>query len=184
MRMGPGDERGAVLGGLVQSMMRKERGFTMVEVMVVMLILFIITAMMVPLMRSAILRAHVGAMAADAKSIHLAFKRYYIDNDKYPNSNDDPKFQLDTFQPLVSEGYYDGRVVTKLEDGQADGYDSPDDQGLNQEFWLELTLKFNPNIRFLIADSDNAPLGGGKFYDGIYMYKGGVLTALTAPVDY
>ena len=67
-------------------MRRKDRGFTIVEVLVVMLILFVITGMMVPLMRSAILRAHVGAMAADAKSIHLAFKRFYIDNDMYPNS--------------------------------------------------------------------------------------------------
>ena len=173
-----------VLGGLVRRMMRKERGFTLVEVMVVMLILFIITGMMVPLMRSAILRAHVGAMAADSKSIHLAFKRFYIDNDMYPNSEDDPAFQLDSFEPLVSEGYYDGRVKGKLEGGQADGYDSPDDQGVNQEFWLELTLKYNPNVRFLIAESDNAPLGGGEYYDGIYMYKGGVLTPLTSPVDY
>lgn len=154
------------------------------EIMVVMLILFIITGMMIPLMRSAILRAHVGAMAADAKSIHLAFKRFYIDNDMYPNADSDPSFQLDTFEPLVAEGYYDGRVANKLSGDQADGYDSPDDQGLNQEFWLEMTLKYNPNIRFLIAESDNAPLGGGDFYDGIYMYKGGVLTPLTAPVDY
>jgi hypothetical protein len=156
----------------------------MVEVMVVMLILFVIMGMMVPLMRSAILRAHVGAMAADAKSIHTGFKRFYIDNDMYPNSADDPAFQLDSFEPLVSAGYYDGRVVSKLLGDQADGYDSPDDIGLNQEFWLEMTLKYEPNIRFLIADSDNAPLGGGDFYDGIYMYKGGVLTALTAPVEY
>ncbi len=165
-------------------MMRKDRGFTLVEVMVVMLILFIIAGMMIPLMRSAILRAHVGAMAADAKSIHLAFKRFYIDNDMYPNADDDPSFQLDTFEPLVGEGYYDGRVAGKLEGDQADGYDSPDDQGLNQEFWLELTLKYNPNIRFLIADSNNAPLGEGDFYDGIYMYKGGVLAPLTSPVEY
>ena len=165
-------------------MMRNSRGFTMVEIMVVMLILFIITAMMVPLMRSAILRAHVGAMAADAKAIHLAFKRFYIDNDMYPNADNDPAFQLDTFEPLVSQGYYSGVVIPKLEGDTCDDYDSPDDQGLNQEFWLELTLKYNPSIRFLIAESDNAPLGGGDYYDGIYMYKDGVLTPLTAPVDH
>jgi prepilin-type N-terminal cleavage/methylation domain-containing protein len=173
-----------VLGGLGRSMMRKERGFTLVEVMVVMLIIFIVAGMMIPLMRSAILRAHVGAMAADAKSIHLAFKRFYIDNDMYPNSENDPAFQLDSFEPLVAEGYYDRRVASKLDGEQADGVDSPDDQGLNQEFWLELTLKYNPNVRFLIAESDNAPLGGGDYYDGIYMYKGGVLTPLTSPVEY
>ena len=159
-------------------MMRKDRGFTLVEVLVVMLIVFIITGMMVPLMRSAILRAHVGAMAADAKSVHLAFKRYYIDNDMYPNSNDDPKFQLDTFEPLVTEGYYDGRVASKLDGDKADGYDSPDDQGLNQEFWLEMTLQSEPSIRFLVVRSDDSPLGGGEWLDGVFVYRDGELERL------
>ena len=164
-------------------MTQKNQGFSLIEMLVVMAILLIITSMMFPLFKSAILRAQVGAMASDAKAIQMGFKRFYIDNDMYPNASDDPAFQLDTFEPLVSEGYYDGRVAGKLEDDQADAYDSPDDEGRNQEFWLEMTLKVDPRIRFLVADSDNSPLGGGAHYNGIYMFKNGVLTPLTAPVD-
>jgi hypothetical protein len=79
---------------------------------------------------------------------------------------------------LVSAGYYDGRVASKLVGGQLDGYDSPDDAGLNQEFWVEMTLVYDPSIRFLVADSNDAPLGGGDYFDGIYLFRDGVLTPI------
>lgn len=164
-------------------MNRTERGFSLIELMIVMLIMFIITSMTFPLFKSAILRAQAGAVASDARTIHLAFKRYYIDNDEYPNAGSTPAFNLATFEPLVSGGYYGGQVLPKLEGDQVDAYDSPDDEGVNQEFWLEMTLKVEPRIRFLIADSDNAPLGGGDDYNGIYMFKDGVLTPMTSPVS-
>jgi hypothetical protein len=47
-----------------------------------------------------------------------------------------------------------------------------------------MTLAYDPSVRFLIADSDNAPLAGGDYMDGIYLYKNGVLHALTSPVDH
>jgi hypothetical protein len=135
------------------------------------------------MMQSAMLRAHVGAMSSDARVIHTAFKQYFLDYDMYPNTVDAPAFELDTFEPLVSDGYYDGRIVERLEDGQADGYDSPDDRGINQEFWIEMTLDFDPTVRFLVSDSDNAPLAGGIYMDGIFLYKNGVLHPINSPVD-
>ena len=90
-----------------------------------------------------------------------------------------PKFELDTLEPLISLGYYKGSITPKLSNNRADAYDSPDDQGSNQEFWLEMTLKAEPSVRFLVVDSDNAPLSGGTYLDGIYVYLNGVLT----PID-
>jgi hypothetical protein len=119
-------------------------------------------------------------LTTDAKAIYLAFKQYNIDFSAYPNAEDAPNFQLDTMEPLVSLGYYTGSVSTKLAGNQADGYDSPDDQGQNQEFWLEFTLDFDPTIRYLVADSDDAPLSGGDYFDGVYLYRDGVLTPLYA----
>ena len=60
-------------------------------------------------------------------------------------------------------------------DGKADGYDSPDDVGVNQEYWLEMTLAVDTSIRFLVADSDNAPLAGGDYYHGIFLFLDGQL---------
>jgi prepilin-type N-terminal cleavage/methylation domain-containing protein len=156
-----------------------QRGFSLLELLIVVAIIAILMAIAVPVMREAILRAHISAVATDAKAIYVAFKRHHMDNSQYPNESDTPAFELDTFQPLVSMQYYDGRVLPKLLEHQADAYSSPDDGGPNQEFWLEMTLAYDPSVRFLVSDSDDAPLAGGGYFDGIFLYRNGALTPLT-----
>ena len=159
------------------------RGFSLVELLVVVAIIAVLMGIMIPMMQSAMLRAHVGAMASDSRIIQMAFKQYFLDFDMYPNSVDAPVFELDTFEPLVNLGYYDGNVVQRLEGLSADAYDSPDDVGINQEFWVEMTLDFDPTVRFLVADSDNAPLGGGNYMDGVFMYRDGTLHPFNSTMD-
>ena len=159
------------------------RGFSLIELLVVVAIIAVLMGIMVPLMQSAMLRAHVGAMASDCRVVHTAFKQHYLDFNMYPNSSNPPAFALDTFEPLVGQGYYDGRIAGHLEGLAADAYDSPDDEGINQEFWLEMTMDFDPTVRFLVADSNDAPLSGGTDMDGVYLYKNGVLRSLNRPVD-
>ncbi len=158
------------------------KGFSLLELLVVVAIIGVLMAITVPLMQSAMLRAHVGSMAVNSRIIFNAFQRYYIDFNMYPNSSNPPAFELDTFEPLVNLNYYDGHVLTKLASEQADGFDSPDDEGINQEFWLEMTLAFDPTVRFLVVDSDNAPLSGGDDMAGVFLYKNGVLHSLNDPV--
>jgi prepilin-type N-terminal cleavage/methylation domain-containing protein len=170
-----------VSGGGKDGLMAK--GFSLIELLVVVAIIAVLAGIAIPLMQHAMLRAHVGATASDARIMHTAFKRYFLDFNMYPNSEDAPAFELDTFEPLVSEGYYDGHIAGKLKKWTADAYDSPDDEGINQEFWIELTLGFDNTVRFVVADSDNAPLAGGAYVDGVYLYKNGVLHSLTTPID-
>lgn len=158
--------------------MGNQKGFSLLELLVVVTIIAILAAIAIPLMRDAILRAHISAAATDAKAIYVAFKRHHIDTNMYPYASQDPSFQLDTFEPLVSLGYYDGRLSSRLVDERADAYDSPDDNGVNQEFWLEITLEYDNTVRFLISDSDNAPLANGQYMDGIYLFRNGALTPL------
>lgn len=158
-----------------------QRGFTLIELLVVVAIIGIIAAIAIPQMQRAILKAEISAVAAECKTLQTAFKQHYIDRDLYPNASSSPALQLDTLEPLVSLGYYRGNLASKLRGGRADAYDSPDDQGNNREFWLEMTLAMDPTVRFLVADSDDAPLSGGNYLDGIYLYRNGVLTPIHDP---
>ena len=152
-----------------------EKGFTLIEVLIVVAIIAILVAIALPMMDDALLRAHIAAAAVDAKALHVAFKRYHLDFSAYPP---DAAFQTDSFEPLVGLGYYDGRVGSRLLNGAADGYAAPDDTGPDQEFWLEFSLQPNSTVRFLVSDSDDSPLGGGGYFDGIYLFRDGVLTPL------
>jgi prepilin-type N-terminal cleavage/methylation domain-containing protein len=158
--------------------MGNQKGFSLLELLVVVAIIAVLTAIAIPLMRDAIVRAHISAAATDAKAIYVAFKRHHMDTSMYPYASNEPAFQLDTFEPLVSMGYYDGRLTSRLVGNTADAYDSPDDNGVNQEFWLEVSLAYDPTVRFLISDSDDAPLAGGRYMDGIFLFRNGVLTPL------
>lgn len=159
--------------------MSKQDGYTLLELLVMVAIIATLSAIAIPMMRDALTRAHVRAGASDARVIYTAFKRYHINHSGYPYATTSPAFELDSFEPLVSGGYYDGRVLSRLSNQTVDGYDSPDDDyGPNQEFWLEMTLDYDSSIRFLVSDSDDAPLSGGTWLDGIFLFRDGVLTEL------
>lgn len=114
------------------------------------------------------------AVTLEAESLYAAFERYHERNGEFPRSWVAPAFELDSFEPFRKRGYYDGGLPAKLRNRRADAYGSPDDRGPNQEFWLELSLARDPSVRVLVASSDDAPLGGGDWHDGVYVFRDGV----------
>lgn len=155
--------------------MRRQEGFSILEVLIVMTIIGVLVAIAIPELHNAKIRAEIGAVTGESKNLYTAFKRYYLDYNAYPNASSAPAFDLVTFDPLTELELYRGGMVKYFEASRADAYDSPDDQGTNQEFWLEMTLRLDPSVRFLVADSNDAPLGGGAWMDGVFVYRNGVL---------
>lgn len=144
-----------------------EKGFSLLELLIVVATVMILMAIAIPSFSDALKRANTASLSTDAKALYVAVKQYYIDNNTYPVTTG---FSLNTLEPLVGMGYYTGGVQSRLVAGQADGY-----MGSADEFWLEMTLDFDPSIRFLVANSQNAPMAGGAFHDGVFLYVDGVL---------
>lgn len=152
------------------------RGYTLIELLLILAIIVIVAAIVVPLLHQVIVKSSISTVAAEAETVYDAFKQHYARENEYPlEAAGNLAFDLDTFEPLRSSGYYVGGITEELLGGKADAYDSPDDRGPNREFWLEMTLKADPSVRILVADSDDAPLSGGDYVDGIFLYRDGEL---------
>jgi hypothetical protein len=131
-----------------------------------------------PAVHSSQVKADIRLVTNEAKALYDAFEQYHEQHHAYPNSYIEPSLRIDTLDPLAKRGYYRGHLTRFLVNRRIDAYDSPDDRGLNLEFWVEMTLKNDPSIRFLVARSDDAPMGGGLWRDGVYISRSGVLERL------
>ncbi|MFZ5817984.1 MAG: type II secretion system protein [Bacillota bacterium] len=66
---------------------RKQEGFTLIELIVVVAILGILAAVLTPRVLDAIENARANAAEANAKQIQLAMERYLIQNNQYPDES-------------------------------------------------------------------------------------------------
>lgn len=64
---------------------RDERGFTLIEMMVVLAIIALIAVFAVPNVAQALQNARLKTVLAQARQIQAAFEEYFIDNAAYPD---------------------------------------------------------------------------------------------------
>lgn len=125
--------------------------------------------------REAAVRADLTVAVSEAKALNRAMRLYRERTGGFPNSYATPSLDRRSLEPLRRRGYYDGYLTAALRDGRIDAYGSPDDRGVNEEFWMEMSLENDPSVRLLVVHSDDAPLSGGRWLDGVYVYRKGVL---------
>ena len=156
---------------------RDERGFTLIEMMIVTVIVALLAGIAAVEFRGVQVKAHVASVVADGRILYHGLEEFYSLHYGYPNSSSNPAFNLTTFEPLRTLSGYQGSINARLVNGQADAYDSPDDQGPNQEWWIQMTLLIDPSFQVVIAMSDNVALNPGVWMDGVYTFENGALVA-------
>ena len=141
--------------------------------MIVTIVIALLASLALPKLRDILVKAHVKSIVADGKILYAGFQQFYAENYSFPNATSNPYFDLTTFEPLLTMGFYQGNMFERLNNNQADAFNSPDDQGPNQEFWVLLSVRLDPSYQIVIASSDNAPMGGGNWLEGVYTFQDG-----------
>src|SRR5882762_11818012 len=64
----------------------RTRGFTLIEIMVVVIIIGLLAAIIVPSLMGNVDKANVAKAKQDIRALEAALSMYYLDNSKYPTS--------------------------------------------------------------------------------------------------
>jgi len=142
----------------------RQSGFTLIELMVVVLIIGLVSSIAVPMLNRALQKANRTATGAQLLQLHDAMARYYADNGEFPTL--DPM----TFEPLVSDGYIDSAdaLLSKFDGGKPWIYLDLGEQG-----WWYVVYPKGDNASRIYAGQINIPGGLGIpiNYDGVYWYN-------------
>lgn len=150
-----------------------QRGFTLIELMVVMLIIGLLGALAVPMYEDALRESRQAALVNDCQQLYKALMVYYTDYSKFPSEDE---FDKKTFAPLSTGGYFPGSksLAGKLADGKAIVYIAFDVNGTDTQFILVARAAFDPNVIPVVASTDQIAAANGAI-DGVYLIDRGEL---------
>ena len=115
---------------------RRNRAFTLIELMVVVLILAVLAALVVPRIVGRGEDAKVGAAKTDLTSIKSLLDNFQLDNGRFPTNEEGLAILSDRTAPSGLEATFKGPYASKPVGQDPWGHDYIYDQTSNTEFTL------------------------------------------------
>ena len=152
-------------------------GFSIVELLIVIVIIGILAAIAIPNLMTALERSRTRALVGNGRALLLALKSYAVQNDGYPPTSTDEALDTVSLHPLTRDGYLTsgGSITGQLAGGALSSYDSPGATTENLEFYAVLTHGRDNRLVVVVADTDEYPGAIGTNLDGVYVLRDGVL---------
>jgi prepilin-type N-terminal cleavage/methylation domain-containing protein len=146
----------------VQTVRFDDRGFGLLEILIVVAIIALIASMAIPAFQNAMLKSKRNAAVSDLRVFKDAMSRYYIDMGRFPTSGE---FNLSTLAPLDRAHMQNAKKVLNLMQGKkldfyfpwnifADDLDIMSFSTNPQSYFIIATLDYRRDIRFIVTDSD------------------------------
>jgi prepilin-type N-terminal cleavage/methylation domain-containing protein len=148
-----------------QRSLEGQRGFTLIEVLLVLVILALLAAIAIPIYSQVLNKSKVSAIVSDAHGVYNALMRFNIDEGNFPAMAD---FDKTTLAPLSTGGYFEAydTLNSKLAGGEIQLYVQFADQ-----FVILLAPEHDPT-NFIYIYHTNI---WGFWRDGIYLLEDGEL---------
>ncbi len=162
-------------------MNRGSRGFTLIELMVVVVIIGLVGALAVPVYEDTLRKAHRAAIVADCQQLYDALLAYYTDEGSFPS---DAEFDLETLGPLSTEGYLPGAkaLVGMMDQNRALLYFAPDVDGTDTQFIVVMRAKYDTDVIPVVVHTNIIPATEG-WVSGVYLIENGELEEAEAEID-
>jgi prepilin-type N-terminal cleavage/methylation domain-containing protein len=146
---------------------QRSEGFTLIELMIVVVIISLATAMAIPVYEDAIKNSHRSALQADCYQLYQSLMTYQFDNDKFPAESE---FDVKTLAPLSTEGYFNASATftSKLRDRQLLVYLAPDVDGTDTQFITVAQADIDPTVIFAVVYTNIVSETDG-WVDGVYL---------------
>jgi len=147
-----------------------QRGFTLVEVMLVAAIIGLLAALAIPLLEQAMTKSRRAALATDASDLYTALMRYHADHGSFPP---DTVFDVETLSPVSDQGYFStaDSLTAKMQGEALLAYITLDVNGSDSELITGFRAKSDADILVFVLHTSVT----GEWLDGVYVSVDGRL---------